>query len=60
MPNRSRVTEDFPVVSTWESLVAEEVDGLVVDSRSALARVGFCLDVLQAIGLVPAMREHVE
>lgn len=42
MPNGARVLVDLIIVSSDASLVAEEVDGLVVDTRDAL----FSFDVL--------------
>ena len=52
----ARVLEDLVVVAALVSLVAEEVDGAVLDAADLL--LGF--DVLQAVGLVPAGREDVE
>ena len=52
----ARVLEDLVVVAALVGLVAEEVDGAVLDAADLL--LGF--DVLQAVGLVPAGREDVE
>src|ERR1700761_4293602 len=61
MTDGSGIFVDLPVVSAWESFVAEEVDVLVVDARTAgLARIRFGFNVLQAVSLVPAVREDVE
>lgn len=51
------VAVDLEVVAALERLVAEEVDVLVGDSVGLL---GFVLEVLQAVGLVPAGGEDVE
>ena len=50
------VLEDLVVVAALVGLVAEEVDGAVLDAADLL--LGF--DVLQAVGLVPASGEDVE
>lgn len=52
----ARVLEDLVVVAALVGLVAEEVDGAVLDAADLL--LGF--DVLQAVGLVPASGEDVE
>lgn len=52
-----RVAEDLVVVAALEGLVAEEVDRLVLDAAWPL---GLALQVLQAVGLVPAVGEDVE
>lgn len=52
-----RVAEDLVVVAALEGLVAEEVDRLVLDAARPL---GLALQVLQAVGLVPAVGEDVE
>jgi len=52
----ARVLEDLVVVAALVGLVAEEVDGVVLDATDLL--LGF--DVLQAVGLVPASGEDVE
>ena len=57
MSNSPRVLVDLVVVTTFEGLVAEEVDRLVVYS---IGQVLVVLDVLQAIRLVPAGWEDVE
>jgi hypothetical protein len=54
--NGARVLEDLVVVAALVGLVAEEVDGAVLDAADLL--LGF--DVLQAVGLVPASGEDVE
>lgn len=56
MTNSARVFIDLIIVSSDESLVAEEVDGLVFNTRDVL----FSLDVLQAVGLVPTSGEDIE
>ena len=56
MANSARVLEDLVVVAALVGLVAEEVDGAVLDAADLL--LGF--DVLQAVGLVPASGEDVE
>lgn len=48
---------DLVVVAALKSLVAEEVDGLVGD---AIGLLGLVLEVLEAVGLVPASGEDVE
>ena len=57
MSDRSGVFKDLIVVPTFESLVAEEMNGGVVNASGQVLLV---LDVLQAVSLVPASREHVE
>lgn len=52
-----RVIEDFPVIATLEGLVAEEVDGFVLDAARPL---GLVSDVTKTVGLVPAVGEDVE
>ena len=54
--NGARVLEDLVVVAALVGLVAEEVDGAVLDAADLL--LGF--DVLQAVGLVPASGEDVK
>jgi hypothetical protein len=56
MADGSGVLVDLVVVTTRESLVAEEVDGLVVDAGDVL----LVLNMLQAVGLVPAIWKDVE
>lgn len=56
----ARVVVDLPIVAALESLVAKEVDVLVLDAGEALCGVGFGLDLGQAVSLVPAVREDVE
>ncbi len=58
--SRARVVVDLIVISTFEGLVAEEVDRLVVNARETLGGVRFCFDVLQTVCLVPAMWEDIE
>jgi hypothetical protein len=55
--NGPGVIVDFPVVSARERLVAKEMDGLVLDAAGLLRLV---LEVLEAVGLVPAIGEDVE
>lgn len=45
MTSDSRVGVDFPIVSTLESLVTEEVNGLVVNSGELLGWVSLGFDV---------------
>lgn len=54
--NGARIHVDLVVVPTRETLVTKEVNSLVLDSGNAL----LSLDVLQAISLVPAIREDIE
>ena len=54
--NSARVLENLVVVAALVGLVAEEVDGAVLDAADLL--LGF--DVLQAVGLVPASGEDVK
>lgn len=56
MTYRSLVTVDFPVISTLECLVAEEVDGVVLDTRTRL----FSFYVLEAVSLIPPSGENVK
>jgi len=57
VPNGSRIFEYFEIVAALECLVAEEVDGCVVD---AARHILFVLDVLQAVSFIPALRENIE
>lgn len=57
MANGSLVAEDLVVVAALERLVSEEMDVLVGDSVGLL---GLALEVVQAVGLVPAGGEDVE
>lgn len=57
VPHRPLVGEDLVVVTALERLVAEEVDGGVLDAAGPL---GLVLEVLEAVGLVPARGEDVE
>ena len=56
MTDRARVRVDLIVIATDETLVTEEMDGLVIHSGDTLLG----RDVLQAIGLVPASGEDIE
>lgn len=56
MPSRPRIVVDFIVIPTLEGLVSEEVNGLVFHARDVL----FLLNLLEAVCLVPAVREDVE
>ena len=60
MTDRPRVLVNLIVVTILEALVAEEVDILVVDTREMLSWICFGLDMLQAVCLIPAVREDVE
>ena len=51
------VCEDLVVVAAGRGLVAEEVDRLVGNAVGLLCLV---LEVAQAVGLVPAVGEHIE
>ena len=55
--NGARVAVDFPVVAAFKGLVAKEVD-LGVGNAARL--LGLLLEVLEAVGLVPAPGEDVE
>lgn len=57
MAHRARVLIDFVIVPTLESLVAEEVDGGVLD---AVGEVLLVEDVVKTVRLVPAFGENVE
>lgn len=57
VPDRPGVLVDLVVVAALERLVAEEVDRRVGDAPRLL---GLGLEVLQAVGLVPAGGEDVE
>lgn len=48
------------IITTLEALVAEEVNGFVVNTGQMLGRVCFGLDMLQAVCLIPAVREDIE
>lgn len=48
------------VITTLKALIAEEVDRLVVDTGKVLGRISFSPDVLQAVCLVPTLREDIE
>lgn len=56
MAYRSLIAVDFPVISTFESLVSEEVDGSILDASALL----FSFNVLEAVSLVPSGGENVE
>lgn len=51
------VLVNLVIITTLEGLVAEEVDGGVVDAAGLL---GLVLEVLEAVPLVPALGEDVE
>lgn len=55
----SWVLVDLPIVAAFESLVAEEVNLVVFDSRQARYG-GLSFDVLQAVRLVPTLGEDIE
>ena len=57
MPYRSRVTENFPIVSAFKRLVPKEMDGFEVNPIRALL---LCYHMLQTICLVPAMWKDVK
>lgn len=54
--SRPAIRVDLIIISSRHGLVAEEVNGVVLNARNFL----LCLNVLQAEGLVPACREDVE
>ena len=60
VPNRPRIVIDFVVIAAHEGRVAKEVNLVILDPREALGRVRLSLDMLQAVGLVPAFRKDVE
>lgn len=51
-----RVAVDFVVVTTFESLIAKEVDGLVFNARDVLLG----CEVLETVRLVPTSGEDVK
>lgn len=55
--NSPRILIDLIIIAALERLVAKEVDRRVRDTAWLLSLV---LEVLQAIGLVPASWEHIE
>lgn len=57
MSHRPRVSEDLIVITSLVALVAEEVDGGVVDATGLILLV---LDMLQGERLVPALGEDVK
>ena len=57
MSDRSGIFVNLIVVSSLERLVAEEVNGLVIDTPGKILVV---LDVLQAVPLIPPRGENVE
>jgi DNA-binding transcriptional LysR family regulator len=60
MTDRPRILVNLIVVAILEALVAEEVDVLVVYTGEMLSWICLRLDMLQAVCLVPAVREDVE
>lgn len=56
MANRPWVGEDLVIVASDKALVAKEVNLLVLGAGGVL----LSLDVLQAVGLVPAGGEDIE
>ena len=56
MPCRSRIAVDLIVIPAFERLVAEKMNGRVIDSAASFLR----CQILQAIRLVPASGKHVE
>ena len=56
MTNSPGIAVNLVIVSARKAFVAKEVDGLVLNTRDILLG----LDVLQAVGLVPAGRENIE
>jgi hypothetical protein len=57
VPNGPLVLVNLIVVAADGRLVAKEVDGGVVD---AVGLLGLVLEVREAVGLVPAVREDVK
>jgi ketopantoate hydroxymethyltransferase len=57
MANGSGISVNLVIVAALESLVTKEVNVLV---GNAIGLLGLVLEVLEAVGLVPASREHVE
>ena len=60
MTYRPRIFIDLMIIASGEALIAEEVDGFVIDAGAALGRVFLGGDVLEGVGFVPAFREDVE
>lgn len=54
--NGSGVGIDLPIIATFESLVAKEVDVFVVDPAQSL----FSFNVTEAVCLIPTGRENIE
>lgn len=57
MPNRPLILIDLIIVTTLVCLVTKEVDSGVLNTTLLL---GLVLEMLEAVGLVPAIREDVE
>ena len=60
MTGRPWIIVDLVIIATFEALVPEEMDGLVMDARQSLGRICLGLNMLQTVRLVPTMREYVE
>lgn len=60
MTGRSGILVYLIIIAILEALIAEEVDGLVVNTRQMLTRVSFGLDMLQAVCFIPTVREDIE
>ena len=56
MPNRPTIFEDLVIISTLVCFVAEKMDGGVIHTTDRL----LCLEVLQAVSLIPASGKHIE
>ena len=56
MPNCPAVFKDLIIIPTLVRFVTEEVDGRVINTAERLLR----LQVLQAVGLVPAGWKYIE
>lgn len=56
MANSPLIREDLVVVSSWETLITEEMDCLILDAGNGLLR----LNMLQAVGFIPAIREDIK
>jgi hypothetical protein len=60
MTGRSGILIYLIIIAILEALIAEEVDGIVVNTGQMLSRVSFGLDMLQAVCFIPTARENIE
>ena len=60
MSSSAMVIVDLVIIAALHTLVAEEMNCLVVDSGKSFARICFRLYVSQAVSLVPAGRKDIE